>query len=593
MRTKVTVKQVRIPVAALNAQILKAKFADFDDYLDAAGAAVYTAAGAISPNVAFALIDVSVPRQAMTLADGTIAGEQILVKLRDRVTVAAVDATEDTLTIDNHQMATVDGPFWIASSTNQIPTGLHAGTPYYVIDESDYQIKLAVSPAAAAAGTAVNLTSVGAGTITLIKVTDITSVVFGTDTMTAVGHGYVTGDGPFSMISDQTVPAPLVKGTRYYVIRVTDDTFKLAADSNDALAGTPINLTSNGTGNVQLHEEDFKTIAAANGSARITPTNLSGGTHVDLGDEGDRARLVWSGTAWAVKGTGIATSGGELTSVAHGLVTGNGPFYIAATVTIPTGLAALTEYWIIRLTNDKFLLANSEANALGGIAVNVTGAGAGTITLSRLIPIDVVEDVASIQSFLDLGAETVNCDTVVRNAVAGVVGDDTILSFVADGAGAGTLDEGAFPVLVFHYQTGVTTVTNFETAVTGGARLEVQTPGTGANLLVVVDDAFPATNLAGGRNQVDLFTATAHVIPDEATVRIEAQPAGVIPTGLLGATTYYAIVGGDPDTFELATSQPNAAANTEINITSEGTLPLRLYQLAYKTITAVDPAPVS
>ncbi len=485
MRTKVTVKQVRSPIAALNATLMKAKLDDADDFLDALGAEAYTAAGAISPNVGLAFIDCSVPRQAMTLADGTIAGEQILLKLRDLSTVAAVDVALDTLTIDNHQLATEDGPFWISSSTNQLPGGLHAETPYYVIALNAYQVQLAVSDAAAALGTAIDLTSVGGGDITLTRVTAVSAVTFGADTLTSVGHGFVTGDGPVQIVSTLLVPAPLAKGTEYYLIRVDDDTLKVATSSVNALAGTAVNLSDNGTGDITLQQLSYRTVAAANGSARVAPANFTAGTYLDLDDEGDRARLIWSGTAWAVKGTGTATRGGELTSVGHGLATGDGPFYIAATVTIPTGLAALTPYWFIRLTADKFLLASSEDNANGLIPVNVTAAGAGTITLTRLIDVEAVD------------------------------------------------------------------------------------------------------------NATEELLATAHAIPDEATVRIEALPAGVIPTGLLAATTYYAIVGVDPDILKLATSQPNAAAETAIDITTDGTLPLRLMQLAYKTITAIDPVPVS
>jgi len=740
MRTKVTVKQVRSPVAALNAQILKAKFDDFDDYLDAAGVAVYTAAGAISPNVSLALIDASVPRQAMTLADGTIANEQILLKLRDRSTVAAVDPAGDTLTIDNHELGTGAGPFWISSSTNQLPGGLHAETDYYIIDASAYQIKLATSRLLANAGTAVDVTSAGAGTITLTRVSPIDAVVHGTDEITIATHGFATGDGPVQIGSTLAVPEPLTKGTDYWIIRIDDDTIQLAADENDALAGTQINLTANGTGDLFLQELAYRTVAAANGSARVAPANFTGGTYLDLDDEGDRARLVWSGTAWAAKGTGTATVGGEMTSVGHGLVTGDGPFYIDATVTIPTGLAALTPYWIIRLTVDKFLLASSADNAAGLIPVTVTSAGAGTITLTRLIEAESIDHwndyltipghgfatgdgpfyVAAtttiptgLAALTDYYAIRIDDDrlqvaTSNGNALAntfvnlttpgvGVVSISPVAAITAaangteeltivghgfatgDGpvrlkgadlplnlleatdywiieTGADTFqlatthanaialtevtfdDDGSGAMVLYTTGTNSHTITAAANAtdrltsvahgfVTGDGPIVLKGGDLPLNLVAgtlywvirVTDDIFKVATsednaLAGtavafdddGSGTMELwepgglpatdvndlgndFTITAHGIPDEATVRVEAHNGGALPTGLLPATTYYAIVGADVNELQVASSQPNAAANTEIQLTAAATLPVRVLQLAYKTITAIDP----
>jgi hypothetical protein len=77
----------------------------------------------------------------------------------------------------------------------------------------------------------------------------ITAVDNATDQLTSVGHGLLTGAGPAAVRNiDGALPAPLAALTDYWVIRVDADTVKLAASSADALAGTPINLTTNGTG---------------------------------------------------------------------------------------------------------------------------------------------------------------------------------------------------------------------------------------------------------------------------------------------------------------------------------------------------------
>jgi hypothetical protein len=58
----------------------------------------------------------------------------------------------------------------------------------------------------------------------------------------------------------------------------------------------------------------------------------------------------------------------------HGMLTGDGP----ATAVVPNGsfggLTSAADYWIIRNDADSIKLATSQANALAGIAVNITGA---------------------------------------------------------------------------------------------------------------------------------------------------------------------------------------------------------------------------
>ena len=68
---------------------------------------------------------------------------------------------------------------------------------------------------------------------------------FATDTLTAVGHGFVTGDIVTLTTSAADLPAPLAEATRYVVIKVDDDDFQLATE---AAPSTAITLTDDGTG---------------------------------------------------------------------------------------------------------------------------------------------------------------------------------------------------------------------------------------------------------------------------------------------------------------------------------------------------------
>jgi hypothetical protein len=68
------------------------------------------------------------------------------------------------------------------------------------------------------------------------------------NTITEVGHGFYTGL-VVQLTTVTTLPGGLALLTDYYVIRVDADTYKLAASLVDALAGTPKDITDQGTGN--------------------------------------------------------------------------------------------------------------------------------------------------------------------------------------------------------------------------------------------------------------------------------------------------------------------------------------------------------
>ena len=59
---------------------------------------------------------------------------------------------------------------------------------------------------------------------------------------------------------------------------------------------------------------------------------------------------------------------------------------LTTTTTLPGGLATATDYYVIKVTDSTFKLATSYANAIAGTAINITDAGTGTHTMSRLLP---------------------------------------------------------------------------------------------------------------------------------------------------------------------------------------------------------------
>ena len=76
---------------------------------------------------------------------------------------------------------------------------------------------------------------------------DAAQVTHGSDLLTvAAGHGWRTGER-ILVTEVGTLPTGLSTATQYWVIRISDTTFKLASSHANALAGTVVNLTGNGT----------------------------------------------------------------------------------------------------------------------------------------------------------------------------------------------------------------------------------------------------------------------------------------------------------------------------------------------------------
>lgn len=93
---------------------------------------------------------------------------------------------------------------------------------------------------------------------------------------------------------------------------------------------------------------------------------------------------------------------------------------LTTTTTLPAGLALATDYYVIKVTDSTFKLATSYANAVAGTAINITDAGTGIHTMSRLLPRHT--NGAGVQAFFfnsnstALGAATPNLDIGYTNS---------------------------------------------------------------------------------------------------------------------------------------------------------------------------------
>lgn len=90
----------------------------------------------------------------------------------------------------------------------------------------------------------------------------------GTDTLALNTHGLKHGDGPVRIAAAVTLPTGFEADVDYWVIFVDANSFKLAASLADALANTPVDITSNGSG--ALTVSDVPASSSVIGTRRLT-----------------------------------------------------------------------------------------------------------------------------------------------------------------------------------------------------------------------------------------------------------------------------------------------------------------------------------
>lgn len=145
------------------------------------------------------------------------------------------------------------------------------------------------------------------------------------------------------------------------------------------------------------------------------PSPRPSGAYIELNAQALRPIGVdWTETrdnplVFADKAVGaISTTLDRLTVTAHALTTGTGPVRVTASVTVPGGLTAGTDYWAIRIDADTISLAASHDLALALTAIDITSVGSGSIAI-----VDTADTVLQ-------GAEISRATRGVRELVLGV-----------------------------------------------------------------------------------------------------------------------------------------------------------------------------
>ncbi len=349
------------------------------------------------------------------------------------------------------------------------------------------------------------------------------------NTFTESSHGLFTGD-KVRYTAGTTAVGGLTTATDYYVIKVDDDTYKLAETQADAVAGNAIDVTSAGLGSQQFVR--------------------TAGTEVDIWNTGAVTSTADSDNS------GVSSSSDTVTDTAHGLITGDTVVYTAGT-TVIGGLTNGASYYVVKVDDDNYKLASTLVNARAGVTLDLTTNGAGTQTFAKSAVTnfnvakvnDTTKSVAG--NSVDLTANQ------ITSTNTGFQTGDMIYYTAPDGATAiGGLTSGQYYYAIVDSTADSTTdfrlAATYEDAITSGV---VATTGDTALTSVVDVGANTVTVAAHGLSTGDRVTY--------------ADGGGTAIVGLTDTATYY-VIKSDDNTFQLATSKARALAGQAVDLLDEG-----------------------
>lgn len=182
--------------------------------------------------------------------------------------------------------------------------------------------------------------------------------------------------------------------------------------------------------------------------------------------------------------------------------------------------------------------ATATNTAIGGLLFVSLGAPAAPSTTA--VHAAYAANTADTKAELDLGGLAGgDLDTVIEATTAGLDGNSITVALTGDSAPAGGVSIARVgTTFIIHYESGVSTVGDVETAITGLAGADdlfgVKTGGTGATVLTAPADNFAATALAGGLDHENFPGAfTSPVVPRNLSVTFAAGWDGgnVVVTG--------------------------------------------------------------
>lgn len=203
---------------------------------------------------------------------------------------------------------------------NLSPQSTSSGTLLYYLDTSVvFPITVAKADLVASTAGTTLLSSKrfeSRASINVASVTEtfaFTAVNAGTDVIT-VARDFMTGE-KVQFTTTGTLPAPLSLATDYYVIRVSATEIKIATTISNSIAGTAINLTTQGTGNHTATLYSFQATSYQQQSVDSTSIGVSDGVtewqEFDLPDLNiidDTLTIVINSVTWTKVDTLINSS---------------------------------------------------------------------------------------------------------------------------------------------------------------------------------------------------------------------------------------------------------------------------------------------
>lgn len=288
------------------------------------------------------------------------------------------------------------------------------------------------------------LVSIGAPYIKFNSIDDVNDAA---DTITYTGHRLVTGDAVIYDNGGGTSIGGLTDGLTYYIIKVNDNTIRLASSLVNANAGTYLPITD-GVGAAHTLTLTGDPIQIALATATLgTGGEIVGYEIVDPGIGYTNANIQVIDTNAEILFDGVSAVSPVLDTITiptHNLITGTEVIYTSDGGTDIDPLVSDISYYVIRIDPNTIKLALTPEDAVannyidilndgsaGDHKFTVVGAGSGAI----LVPNFNIGDVETIQANVELLAVPGSIETI--KMVNGGVGYGTAqVQILGDGTGA-------------------------------------------------------------------------------------------------------------------------------------------------------------
>ena len=303
-------------------------------------------------------IRLKISLNALTYINFTAAG----TSTTNSFIFVTVNLLNDELYLPNHGLSTGQAVVYSNGGGTSVG-GLTSGTTYFIIKRDNSIVRLASTAANAAAGTAVNLTTVGTGTQTLT----VAALNLATDTITIPGHGFLQGELVQYDSQGQTAITGLTTATPYYIIFVNGDNLRLATTPENAVAGTAINLTAAGVGTHKI------TSLSKTPDGTYEIATVPSATSFTATARGTVPTIVKVFNPRSTVDPNLET----FKIPSHGFLTGTAVTYSRGEDTAISGLTHNTVYFVVAVNRDYIRLSATASDAESGITLSVSDFGTG------------------------------------------------------------------------------------------------------------------------------------------------------------------------------------------------------------------------